>query len=427
VAPARPLHELGVVQALRAIEDGSTSSEAIVRACLERIAQRDGVVRAFTALDEDAAIAAARAADRGRGGLLRGLPFAAKDVLDTAGLPTAYGSPIYRGHRPAADAACVSLALEQGAVLVGKVATSEFATQTPGPTRNPLDPQRTPGGSSSGSAAAVADGMVPAAFGTQTTGSIVRPASYCGVVGIKPTHGFFADAGLKPLSPTQDTIGVLTRRVEDAAYFAFGVHGSRCVLERHTGALRVGICFSEQWRHLSDEAVAVIDAVATSAERGGLHVGTLHLPQRLERAIAIQPRLLAFEARQCLAHERRHASEQLSGRLRERLAQGAEIDVGEYLRLRAEVEAARALAATLFADHDVLLYPAADGEAEAGLENSGSPRFGALWSLLHLPTVTLPAGQGAAGLPIGVQLVGPFGRDLALLQAAHEVAALHAA
>jgi amidase len=217
---------------------------------------------------------------------------------------------------------------------------------------------------------------------------------------------------------------VITRSVEDAAFFAFGVHASRCVLQRGAGPLRLGICFSTQWRHLCDEAVAVMDSVALAAERGGVQVGTVHLPARLERALQLQPRIVAFEARQSLAHERRHACERLSERLRTRLASGADMDIAEYLRLRAEVEGARAEAWALFEGFDALLYPAADGEAECGLHNSGSPRFGALWSLLHLPTVTIPAGRGAAGLPIGVQLVGAFGRDLALLQAAHELQAL---
>ncbi|RYY92429.1 MAG: amidase, partial [Comamonadaceae bacterium] len=199
MAVRKPGDPWGVVDAARALQAGTLSSEGLVRSCLERIEALDATVRAFVAVDAAAALEQARQADAARRSVLAGIPYAAKDVLDTSTLPTAYGSPIYDGHRPVADAACIALAREQGAVLLGKVATSEFATQSPGPTRNPLDPGRTPGGSSSGSAAAVAAGMVPVAFGTQTTGSIVRPAAYCGVVGYKPTHGLLPATGLKAL------------------------------------------------------------------------------------------------------------------------------------------------------------------------------------------------------------------------------------
>ena len=193
-------HRLSVRQALGAMEDGSLTSETLVRACLERIEERNAQVQAFTAVDPDWTLEHARAADRAQAAPLRGIPFAVKDVVDTRHLLTAYGSPIYAGHRPAVDAACVARVKEFGGVILGKVATSEFATQSPSQTRNPLNLAHTPGGSSSGSAAAVADFMAPVAFGTQTTASTVRPASYCGIVGFKPTFGFINAAGVKPLS-----------------------------------------------------------------------------------------------------------------------------------------------------------------------------------------------------------------------------------
>lgn len=411
---------MGVVEASRALDAGTLSAEALVRSCLERIAQRNPQVRAFTAWDPEQALRRAREVDAARHGLLAGIPFAAKDIIDSAALPTAYGSTIYEGHRPRTDASCIALAGEQGAVLLGKVVTSEFATQTPGPTRNPLALDRTPGGSSSGPAAAVADGMVPVAFGTQTTGSIIRPAAYCGVVGYKPTQGLIGAAGVKALSPTQDTVGLLTRSVQDAAFFCFGMLGLRRLLQARR-ELRVAVCESSQWRHAQPEMVNAIEHAAGRLQRSGMAVRRVKLPQALEELAALQPRLVAFEARQALAFERRQCPQVLSERLRTRLAQGAEVSVEEYLAIRRKMEAARQELAALFTAADVLLYPAADGAAEIGLDDSGSPRFGALWTLLQLPALCLPVGRAAQGMPLGAQLVGMPGSDLMLLEAGHTV------
>lgn len=411
--------EWTAVEQVRAMEEGRLTSEALVRSCLERIEARDGDVRAFAALDPAAALQAARAADAApRRGLLQGLPFAAKDLLDTASLPTAYGSPIYAGHRPAADAACVAQAGEQGAVLLGKAATSEFGTQTPAATRNPLDLSRTPGGSSSGSAAAVADRMVPVAFGTQTTGSIIRPAAYCGVVGYKPTQGLISCAGMKALSPLHDTVGLLARNVADAAFFAFALAG-RPLPAMEGGRAKIAVCTSAQWAHASADMVDAVERTAAAMERAGMQVQRVALPPELEALAEAQPRIVAFEARRALGHERLHFADALSPRLTARLAGGAEVSWEEYVGLRRAAEHARQSFAALYREHDALLYPAADGEAETGLQDSGSPRFGALWTLLHLPCVCFPAGRGRAGLPLGVQLVGHFGEDAKLLMLAH--------
>ncbi|VCU68468.1 Glutamyl-tRNA(Gln) amidotransferase subunit A [Pigmentiphaga humi] len=404
---------LSALSALQAIEDGSLSSEALVRACLERIAERDAAVQAFAHLDPDRAIRLAQEIDKGRGGgALRGLPFAAKDILDSADLPTAYGSSIYAGHRPGADAACIAMAREAGAVLLGKTATCEFATLTPCATRHPLDPSRTPGGSSSGSAAAVADGMVPVAFGSQTGASIIRPAAYCGVVGYKPSYGLINSSGLKHVSPSLDTIGVFTRTVADARYVVFGA-----APEPALHAPRIAVCESGQWDSARPETVEALRAFTRGLERGGARVSTRRLPANLEAAAAMQIRLSAFEARHSLAHERMRYPDRLSPRLRERVDLEAGMSMAEYADLRRSMQAAQRDAENLFDDADVLLYPAADGEAEVGME-TGSPRFGALWTFLHLPALSIPIGRGPAGLPLGAQLIGAPGRDLELLAAA---------
>ncbi len=396
--------------------EGKLTSEALVRACIERIQDRDPLVQAFVALDADKAVGAAQVADRQSGGALRGIPFAVKDIIETVDYPTAFGSQIYQGYQPAADAGCVATAVEAGAVLLGKVATSEFATQSPASTRNPLDLARTPGGSSSGSAAAVADFMIPVAFGTQTTGSITRPASYCGVVGYKPTFGLINTAGVKHLSHSQDTVGLLTRRVDDAAYFLFGEAAARKAVDM-ARLPRLGLVRSSQWAYASAEAVSAIEAFASRYSQAGGQVTEIVLPTALETLAEEQSRVFAYEARQSLKHEWCTAQEQMSPRILQRLAGGENISPQEYLAMRMRVETGKTQLSQLFLDSDVLLYPAADGEAEVGIVDSGSPRFGALWTVLQVPTVAFRIGTGSAGMPIGAQLIGQFADDLTLLAA----------
>ncbi|HEX2646947.1 MAG TPA: amidase, partial [Candidatus Dormibacteraeota bacterium] len=224
------LLSLSARQAAREIAAGRLRAEALVSACLDRIAEREPIVGAWHYLDSEAALATARRADASEpGGPLHGVPIAVKDLIDTVDMPTGYGSAIYEGHRPAVDASCVAIARTAGAVVLGKTVTTEFACFTAGKTANPHNPAHTPGGSSSGSAAAVADLMVPLAFGTQTAGSIIRPAAYCGVVGYKPSFGLIARAGVKPLADSLDTIGMVARNVADAAFFA-GIIGGRPAL-----------------------------------------------------------------------------------------------------------------------------------------------------------------------------------------------------
>jgi len=410
-------NELSVWQALHAMEEGRLTSEALTRACLERIEERNEQVLAFTAVDAQWSLEQARAADHNPIGPLRGIPFAVKDVLDTRHLVTAYGSPIYAGHRPQTDAACVARVREYGGLILGKVATSEFATQTPSQTRNPLNLLHTPGGSSSGSAAAVADFMAPVAFGTQTTASTVRPASYCGIVGYKPTYGFLNVAGLKALSPSQDTISILTRSVNDAAWCGFGLHGDKvraAALERP----RLAVCYSSQWDAVLPEMAQAIEDLAAAAERAGASVQRIRLSADMESLIELQGQLFAFEARQSLADERRHHAAQFSERLKARLAGGENINSEQYLSMRQRALMARQEMNMLFGDVDALLYPPAKGEADEGIADSGSAQFGALWSLMHVPCVSVPMTRGPQGLPMGVQVIGAYGDDLRTLQVA---------
>lgn len=417
----KPLNRLGVVQAADALQRGEITSAELTQSCLERIAERNPIVQAFVAYDPQRALSDAGQAQTGSaGGLLRGIPFAAKDLMDTADYPTEYGSPIYKGWRPAADAGCVAIAKGQGAILLGKAATSEFATQTPSGTHNPLRLDHTPGGSSSGSAAAVADFMVPVAFGTQTTGSIMRPAVYCGVVGYKPSFGLIAMAGVKALSPSQDTIGVIARNVEDAAFFALGLHGAKTA-GQSMATPRIAVCLSRQWDYANLETLQAIERLVQSLEAAGGSITRIWLPPELEAVAALQPRLFMYEARQTLAHERLHHHDRLSPRLQARLLAGEGIGLDEYMFMQQQAAKARVQVQSLFKDVDAILYPATEGEAEPGLSDSGSPRFGALSSLLHLPSVSFPIDLGPSGLPLGAQLIGGFWQDTRLLGVAKAV------
>lgn len=417
----RLLNELSIAEAARLLETREIRAVDLARACMNRIAERNAQVGAFVAHDPERVLHEAGRVDAGRrGGVLTGIPFAVKDIIETADYPTAFGSGIYAGYRTARDAGCVAKSREEGAVLLGKVVTSEFATQTPGPVRNPLRLSHTPGGSSSGSAAAVADDMVPAAWGTQTTGSITRPAIYCGVVGYKPSFGMISTAGVHALSPQQDTVGILARTVADTATFAFGMHGARLASPPVARTLRLGVCLSDQWASACASAIQALERFVERAAAAGTSIRHVRLPADLEALIDDQGKIVAYEAAHALAHERQVHAAALSDRILARMQGGDEISLAQYLAMLRRAQRGRQAASALFADVDAIVYPATEGEAEVGLSNSGSPRFGALWTLLHLPTVAFPVDAGPTGMPLGVQLVGAFGSDIELLAAAHQ-------
>lgn len=412
------IHTLSVSELLSAMEEGRLTPEAVTQAYLERIEERNPEVAAFVSWDRETALQAARAVSPGS---LYGIPYAVKDVLDTADYPTEYGSRIYAGNRTPLDAACVHMARSAGGVLLGKVATGEFATQTPSAARNPLRPWHTPGGSSSGSAAAVGAGMVPFAFGTQTTGSIVRPAVYCGVTGYKPTFGFFPSGGMKALSPLQDTIGLIARTVDDVAQVAMGLHGQKTVAPA-LGSFRIAVMQSRQWDYLRPGMAEAIDRYARRLADAGHWVSFVRMPEPLEVAAIMQPRLFMYEANRTLGNEVRNAWDRLSRRLRNRLTEGLTVTFDEYMAIRMHMQVAAAALQTAFEDIDLILYPAAAGEADAGLECAGDPRFGALWTMLHAPALSLPVDQGPTGLPLGVQFIAKPGHDTGLLGMARSIA-----
>jgi Asp-tRNA(Asn)/Glu-tRNA(Gln) amidotransferase A subunit family amidase len=427
----KPLHELGASEAVRLLADKTITSEALVRACLERIDAREGEVQAWACLDHEAALRQARAADaQPVRGLLHGLPIGVKDLIDTVDMPTSYGSPIYRAHRPAWDAACVALARAAGAVVMGKTVTTEFAVMHPNKTRNPHDTGHTPGGSSSGSAAAVADFMVPVAFGTQTAGSIIRPSAYCGVVGYKPSFGMISRVGVKALSDILDTVGAIARTVPDVALLVAAVTGRKDLLIDEAGGLspgqratplRIGICRTHEWQQAQPETVEALESAATKLSAAGAQVKDVDLPPAFAGLVAAQIDIMFRQQADSLAYERLNHWSKISERLQGILESGLKVTVERFDEAVALTRACRRQLEDVYSDCDVLLAPSAPGAAPAGLAMTGDPVFNRMWTLLQVPCVNLPAGKMAGRLPVGLQVVGPLGGDARMLAAAHWV------
>jgi Asp-tRNA(Asn)/Glu-tRNA(Gln) amidotransferase A subunit family amidase len=415
------LRSLGVHEAAERIAAGTLTAEALVAAFIERIAAREETVGAWQYFDREQALAAARRRDgEAPRGPLHGVPVAVKDLIDTVDMPTAYGSPIYRGHRPAADASCVALARAAGAIVLGKTVTTEFACFTPGKTANPRNPAHTPGGSSSGSAAAVADGMAPLAFGTQTAGSVIRPAAYCGVIGYKPSFGVINRAGVKPLADSLDTIGVMARTVADAA-FLVGVLAERPALRQlapPAAPPRFGLYRTPLWEAAEPATAAALDRARAALEQAGARIAEIAVMPEHDGLNAAQERIMGYEIVRALAYERLEHSAELSPPLARLLDFGLSVGSDDYDRAQAETAAARDRLPAFFGDCDAVLAPAAPGEAPSGLGATGDPVFNRMWTLLGVSCVTVPARWSASGLPTGVQLVGRIGEDARALAAA---------
>lgn len=417
------LNELDAWRAAELLATRALSAVDLTRACLDRVNERDGAVHAFACIDPDAALAQARALDAGPvRGLLHGLPMGAKDLFDTADLPTAYGSSLYAGNRPVADAAAIALCREAGALLMGKTVTTEFAYFQPGVTRNPCNLAHTPGGSSSGSAAAVADCMLPLALGTQTAGSIIRPASYCGVVGYKPSHGRVPRAGVKSLSESLDTIGGFGRCVRDVALLGAVLTGDAQMAKLlEVPAPRIGMCRTADWSQADlDTQCAFAEATSVLAPLAASLVDA-QLPSELGGLVVLQKAVMAFEMSRALSHERVQHSSRLSERLLGLFREGMAISGAEHGANLARTAAMQRRMDPLFDGFDVLIAPSATGEAPIGIDATGDPLFCRGWTLLGLPCIHLPFTTGKNGLPIGLQIVGRFGDDYRLLATAQWV------
>ena len=392
------------------------TSEKLVEACLERIAARDGELAAWVHVNADASLAQARALDKQPAqGPLHGVPVGIKDIIDTADMPTEHGSPIYRGNRPRADASAVALLRRAGCVILGKTATAEFANLHPPATRNPHNLAHTPGGSSSGSAAAVADRMVPLALGTQTGGSMIRPAAFCGVVGLKPSFGSINRTGVKPVSDSLDTLGIFSNTVEDAA-LALNLLSGRRMPDFSAKALpRIGFARTSRWKDADSATHDALEAAAGRLAAAGAQVKEATLPAAAEALFDAQGLIMDFEAARALAWEQANHRDAISATLRQRLERGAAVSREQYDGARRTARDARRQFVDLMCGFDLLLTPSAKGEAPKGLASTGDSLFNRIWTLLGVPCITLPWGSGPHGLPLGIQFVGAFDQDTALL------------
>ena len=411
------LNELSAVEIAAALARGAATCEQVARASIERVTSREAIVRAWAYFDPDAILAQARNLDAAPiRGPLHGVPVGVKDVIDTYDMPTQMGSPIYRGYRPVADASCVALMRAAGALIFGKTVTCEFAGVTAGETTNPHDASRTPGGSSSGSAAAVADYMVPLAFGTQTGGSIQRPSSYCGVVGFKPSYGLINTAGLKPAAVSLDTLGLMARNLEDLALAMRVLTSAREVAWLPEEArLRIGLCRTFLW-DMAEEPTrhALADAAERLRSRGD-RVEDVVLPREFSKLATTREVINDYERARAMAHEWQHARDAISDGLAKSITRGFAISANRYIDALAEVDNCRRLLAPLFETYDFLLTPTVTGEAPVGLGYTGHHGFQSIWTQLRVPTISLPTQRGPNGLPVGIQLVGRAQGDAQLI------------
>jgi Asp-tRNA(Asn)/Glu-tRNA(Gln) amidotransferase A subunit family amidase len=432
----RALTRLGAVEAAAAIRDGHITSEELVEACLARIEEVDQSVQAWAFLGPAYAREQAKAADQARSrgqplGVLHGVPVGIKDVIDTADMPTEDGTVLHAGRRPRRDAAVVSLLREVGAVILGKTVTTELAVYAPGKTRNPRDLERTPGGSSSGSAAAVAAEMVPLALGTQTNGSVIRPAAYCGVVGYKPTRGLISRTGILRQSRLLDHVGVFARSLPDAALLAQSLMAFDAsdadMRPRARPALvdfvsrapplppRFAFVKTPMWDQASPDTQA---AFAELVELLGGQVTEVTLPEPFADGVDLLRLIMEADLALSFAPEYERGAAQLSSSLRAMLERGQRHLAIDYNRAVARIPLLNGALDDVFHEMHAIVTPATTGQAPRGLESTGSPVFCTLWTLCGLPAVTVPVLQGAEGMPLGVQLVGPRGDDARLLQCA---------
>ena len=412
-------------EAARLIAEGKLSAEALLDEYGQRIAAREKDVGAWEHLDPHA-VNAARELDRGpKRGPLHGIPIAVKDIIDVAGLPARYGTPIYARNVAAADAACVALAKTAGALVMGKTVTTELAWFHPGKTHNPHNPEHTPGGSSSGSAAAVAAGMVPLAFGTQTAGSVIRPASYCGIVGFKPSFGAIPRAGVKSQSESLDTIGWFASSVDDIALMSAALWREESFLDASKNGLstppRIALLRIPEWNQ-ADAAMqeATQSALQILAARGA-SVREMDAPPAFATLNASQASIQLYEAARSYHPEYSQHRGQLSARIVALIEEGLAISEDRYLAALDHAAQCREFISAFFRDIDALLMPAAPGAAPKGLAATGDPVFSRMTTVLHLPCIALPRFKDASGMPLGIQLVGAARGDRQLLASAQWV------
>ena len=419
----KDLESLSASQAIKALSKREIKATDLLLSCLDRIGQRESHVKAWTSLGKENALTRAKELDKGAfKGILHGLPIGVKDLYDTYDLPTSYGSPIYANHYPVADAVSIALIRQAGGIILGKTVTTELASFKSGPTTNPHNSRHTPGGSSSGSAAAVADFMVPLATGSQTAGSMIRPASYCGVVGFKPSLGKVSIAGVKSLSVSLDTLGCFGRTVEDVGLGVAAMSGDHRLAKIETlhNKPRIAICKTSNWSLAQQETVTAMAVARHAAERiGKSAVVDLKLPKSCDDITQVQTRIMLSEMSRSFLFERTHYPKKLSLLLSKQLTDGAAISYEQYAKDLLFAGNAKSSINALFNDEvDLLIAPSAMGEAPDLKDGTGDPVFCREWTLLGLPCININVASGPNGLPVGVQLIAGPGKDHFLLSAA---------
>ena len=418
----RPPNELTAAELSAAIAAGRVGVEDAARACLDRVAARDPAVRAWSFVDPAAVLRRARELDKlPRRGPLHGIPVGVKDMIDTADMPTQHNSPVFEGHRPALDAACVSILRSAGAIILGKTDTTEFAAAgRRAATHHPLDPGRSPGGSSAGSAAAVADFHVPLALGTQTAGSTMRPASFCGVFAMKPTWGAVSREGVKHYAPSLDTLTWFARSVADLGLLcdAFAVYDDAPPRSVALAGARFALCRTPMWPHAEPGTREAMAAAAERLRAADATVTELTLPPAFDRLTEVQATIMLGEGRAAfLDLARRHGSalhDDFHARVENRtgITRAALLDAYDTAaRCRTGFDA-------LAGDYDAVIVPSARGEAPGYADGPGDAVFNRMWTLLHGPSVNVPALGGPTAMPVGVTLLAPRYRDRQLLAVA---------
>ncbi len=418
------LNLLTALEAAKKLESGTATSVGLVEACLARIDARDGELHSWIHVDREHALAQARARDgEPRRSPLHGIPVGITDIFDTHDMPTCYGSSIHAGHRPANDSVVVALMRRAGMVILRKCTTTEFASPVPAGVRNPHDLSRTPGVSSSGSAAAVADYMVPLAIGSQTGGSTILPAAYCGIVGYKASLTGIDRGNIRQLRPTLDTIGLLARSIPDIAALQAVLCGRTAPLPPTSiRQLRIGICRTPSWPQAQPETVEALENAARALADAGATMSEAALPPVFEGIEETFGVISTVEASHALAHEARDHMSKLNSWIRDALTTAARHDQARFDQAqRHAIECQNALA-TLFQRCDVLITPSTIVEAPADLVSISSSAFNRTWTLMHVPCVTIPAYQGPNGMPVGIQIVGPIGEDVRTISAAQAIA-----
>ena len=414
-------YPLGAARAAAMIRAGTLTAERLVRDCLDRIEARDADVRAWSFIDPDQVLRTARELDKQPAlSPLHGVPIGIKDMIDTVDMPTQHNSPIYRGHRPAQDAACVATLRAAGALIIGKTDTTEFAAAGRfAATRNPFDLYRTPGGSSSGSAAAVADGQVPLALGTQTGGSTIRPASFCGVFALKPTWGAVSREGVKLYSATLDTVSWFAREVEDLGLLAdlFGLADDKAPHAVPAAQLRIALCRSPDWAAAEPATVMAIKAAAEALRQAGAVVEQVDLPPAFDRLGEMQATIMHAEGRAAFLSLARSHPHLLHDDFKARAENRGGITRASLIEAYDQAGRCRTEFDAIAAGYDAILTPSAKGVAPLG-GHPGDAVFNRMWTLLHVPCVNLPGFKTAEGLPVGVTLVGARFTDRQLLQVA---------